>query len=205
MATNKVIYGFSQLSDDSFYALAQRVVESMTDNAHYPAPAPSLADVSAAVTEYGDALVLRGGGKETTAAKNEKRRVLQKLLGELALYVQANCQDNLTILLSSGFEARKVSAPVGMLLKPENFKVENGPNAGSMKLMVDKVFGADNYVFECAIAPATETTPWTSKISSGRSLMIEGLTSGVKYAFRVAAAGSHPTLVYSEIINRYTQ
>jgi hypothetical protein len=206
MTIVKVVTGFAKLRDDDLDTRAQRIVDNLTNNANYPNPTPALADITTALTAYRDALTqVKNGGKDKTALKNEKRKALEALLNALALYVQANCQNNLAILLSSGFESRKSNAPLGVLEKPENFKIQNGPNSGGIRLSVDKLNGATSYLFEYAPAPVNGTTQWIVRAGTARTFILEGLTSGQQYAFRVAGVGAHPTLVYSDVINKYVQ
>jgi hypothetical protein len=119
--------------------------------------------------------------------------------------VQFNCHNDLAILLSSGFEARKPNAPIGMLERPSNFTLENGPNPGCIKLSVNKVPGAIGYTFEYAAVPVSETTQWVTYGIRARTHIIEGLSSGQQYAFRVAGIGTDSTRVYSDVISRYAQ
>lgn len=206
MATVKVLTRFAKKRDDELGGFAHVIVERMTDNVNFPNPTPPLVDVSAAVAAYEIALANAGdGGKQKTAFKNEKRAILIDMLNSLALYVQANCKNDLSILLSSGFNARKEPSPVGMLPRPENFKIENGPIPGSMMLRVDRISGANGYLFEYAPFPVTDETRWVVNAVPGRSFMISGLTGGIKYSFRVAGMGAYPIKVYSDMLSRYAQ
>jgi hypothetical protein len=206
MATVKVISGFSKFRDDDLETKAQFIIDKMTNNAHYPNPVPNLSDVIHAKNEFTTALAEKEtGGKEKTALKNQKRKALEVILGQLALYVQLNCQNDLAILLSSGFDARKPNEKVGILGKPENFKAEDGPNAGTVKLTIKSIENADSYLFECTETPITAESVWIGKASSKANYIFEDLTSGKQYAFRVSGIGSDPTPVYSEVVLRYVQ
>jgi hypothetical protein len=206
MANVKIITGFARLRDDELDNRVQKIITSMTGNVNFATPAPPLSTVATALAEYQEALSQsKDGSKEKTAIKNQKRDALEKILNSLSLYVQANCQDNLAILLSSGYEARRPNTPIGILAKPQNFKVENGPNPGSLRLSVDKVIGADSYLFEYTTVPVNDATNWKVKAGTARTFTIEGLSSGQQYAFRIAGVSSDPTLVYSDIINRFAQ
>jgi hypothetical protein len=206
MAKLKVISGFSKLRDDDLDTKAQFIIDKMTNNPNYPAPIPDIAALTNAKNEYVVALTDKEtGGKEKTAIKNQKRTNLETILGQLALYVQQNCQNDLAILLSSGFDAAKPKEKIGLLEKPQNLKAEDGPNAGTIKLSVKSVKGADSYLFECTEAPVSNDSVWTAKPSSKANYIFEGLTSGKQYAFRVAGVGSDPTLVYSDVVLRYAQ
>lgn len=206
MSIVKVIVGFARLRDDELDTRAQSIVEKMTGNASYPNPVPALADVTAAMTAYKQALVqAQHGGKDKTAMKNAKRFELEALLGELGAYVQLSCKNDLAMLLSSGFDARRPGAPIGELERPSNFRVENGANPGSVRLGVNSIYGADSYMFEYAPMPLTEATIWIARGVKARTHTIHGLTSGKQYAFRVSGIGTDRELAYSDVITRYIQ
>jgi hypothetical protein len=202
----KVATNFSKMRQGVLAVRAHHIVESMTGNADYPDPVPSLDLVAAALADYNDALIQTlNGGKDRTAIKNEKRKVLEALLSKLALYVQANCKESLVILLSSGFTPhRHGSVDNSELDKPSKFKVEAGIVPGSIQLGMDKLERAVAYVFEYTSVPVNETTQWTIRITKGRNYLMLGLTSGKQYAFRAAGIGPRGTaLVYSDVITRY--
>jgi hypothetical protein len=92
---------------------------------------------------------------------------------------------------------------VGILPKPEKFKVENGPNSGSVKLSLDKIKGAKSYCFEYTPAPLTDSSVWLVRVVTARSHTIEGLVSGQQYAFRVSGIGADPTVVYSDVLTKF--
>ena len=206
MATLKVIVGFKSLRDDDVDTKASSIIKSMTGNVNYTTPAPTLAVVQTALTAYETALTAAANGNpEKTAIKDQKRKDLELLLKQLGTYVQLNCKNDLGILLSSGFDAAKTNAPVGILPKPENFKVENGPNSGTARLSMDKINGARSYCFEYATAPVSDGSAWVVKVGTSRSHTIDGLTSGLRYAFRVAGVGADPTVVYSDVLTKFVQ
>ena len=91
------------------------------------------------------------------------------------------------------------------MAKPENFKVENGPNPGSVKLSLDKISGANSYVYEYSTVPTSAASNWTVGVGTSTKFTIVGLTSGQQYAFRVAGIGADPTVMYSDVLNRYAQ
>ena len=206
MASLKVKVGFSKLRDDDLDTVSAAIIKNMTGNTNYPTPVPTLAVVQTALTGYDLALTAAAnGGLDKTAIKDQKRSDLEALLKQLGTYVQLNCKNDLVILLSSGFEAGKAATPVGMLTKPENFKVENGPNSGTVKLSLDKIKGANSYVYEYAAVPITATSNWTVGVGTSTKFSIVGLTSGQQYAFRVAGIGADLTIVYSDVLSRFAQ
>lgn len=204
MATLKVIVGFSALREDDVDTKAASIIKSMTGNANYPTPTPTLTVVQAALGAYETALAAAStGNPEKTAIKDQKRKDLEVLLKQLGTYVQLNCKNDLGILLSSGFDAAKPATPVGILPKPENFKVESGPNPGTVKISLDKIKGAKSYCFEYTAAPITDGSIWLVKVATLRTHIIDSLSSGKQYAFRVSGIGADPTVVYSDVINRF--
>src|SRR4051812_2313804 len=95
----------SFLSDDSDAELivdSGRIVAAMTGNASYPTPNPTLTEVGAARTAFITAVNQMDGSPTATAARDGARGALVGLLRQLALYVQGACQNDLTVLLSSG-------------------------------------------------------------------------------------------------------
>lgn len=205
MASVKVLTDFSKLRDGDLQVRALSIVLQMTDNANYPSPMPTLDEVNAAAIAFGDACAKTGSDREKTFIKKTKRQALESLLQALAWYVQCHCQNNMGILLSSGFSSRKTRTPVGTLDKPMYFKVEDGPNPGTIKLSIAKLAGAASYIFQYAAAPVDESTQWTTSTGTARTCTIEGLMGGQRYAFRVAGVGADRRKVYSDVIYRYSQ
>ena len=74
---------------------------------------------------------------------------------------------------------------------------------GSALVTCDRVDRALFYVFEYCEAPLTADSVWIQVAGSKRKMLIEGLTSGKQYCFRVAAARTHPSRVWSEVVRSY--
>lgn len=206
MAILKVLIGFSELRDDDLDTKAANIVKSMTGNTNYTTPVPTLAVVQTTLTAYETALTAaQNGTPDKTAFKDQKRRDLEAVLKQLGTYVQLNCKNDLSILLSSGFEANKPATRVGVLPKCENMKVENGPNSGTIKVSVDKMKGARSYRYETTPAPVTGQSVWNVNVGTASKFTIDGLISGQQYGFRVAGVGADPTIVYSDVITKFVQ
>jgi hypothetical protein len=206
MATVKIIISFNKLRDDDLDTKSQVILNSMAGNVNFTTPIPALADVIAARTAYVNALTAtKTGNKQQTALKNETRKTLEEQLRLLALYVQATCKNNEVIALSSGFDIQKSSKSVGVLAKPTNFKVQDGPAVGSCLLSSDKITGAKTYTFEYTPTPITAASTWVSRHGTAKNIVIDELESGKQYAFRMAGVSTDPTLVYSDVLMRYVQ
>ncbi len=206
MSTVKVIISFSRLRDDDIDTKSQAIIDSLTGNADFPNPIPTLAEITASRNAYVEALSANElGGKQATLRKNLARKDLEKQLGLLGLYVQANCNGSELIALGSGFEIQKSRTPIGILAKPSNFKVENGPLAASLYASVDKIEGAKSYLFEITKAPVTEDSIWQVESSTAKTFLFEDLVAGTQYAIKVAGVGSNPKKVFSDVLYRFAQ
>jgi len=198
----KLRTNFSRYTDSGVAEKTQRIIDSMNDNPNYPAPVPALTDVQSLVDSYNNALANLGRtGQQGTLIKNQLRDSLEELLRTLALYVQVQGGSNLAILQSSGYDLQKGrGGPIGILPKPSDFKVIPGPVPGSAKPSFEPIDGANTYLFQYADASVTDSTVWQSEYSGKSSHIIEGLTSGNRYAFRVCGIGTDPTRVFSDVI-----
>lgn len=201
----KIIVSYNKLRDDDLDTKSQVIINKMTDNKNFPEPSPKLEEVAKVRAAYVSALTAKqSGDKETTALKNETRTALEEQLSALAMYVQLNCKNNEVIALSSGFDLQKPRAPIGQLLAPTDFKVTNGAAPGTFVLNAKKVVGAKSYIFEYTAIPVTDASVWVAQSGSSKTITLEGLTSGQQYAFRMAAIGTDPSILYSDILMRFT-
>lgn len=206
MANSKVIRDFSssRYSDPELAVKANHVVSQMTNNPHFPQPSPALSDISQATTNYQAALdKAENGTKEDTVIKNNMRKALESLLKLETDYVQQVSAGDEAIILSSGFDVNKKPTVVGPLDKPTGFNISVGVNKGSVVASCDVVPHASFYEFELTEMPVTPNSIWLKKTSTKHKLLIDGLTSGKQYMFRVAAAGSDPSRNYSEEISSF--
>jgi hypothetical protein len=202
-----VITGFSKMRDAALSTRAYIIIEKMKGNPNFPMLSPIVADVSTALAEYRHACEqAQNGGKDKTVVKKTKRIALVGLLYRLGKYVQLHCKNDVAIVLSSGFDLRKPwTRRSRVLLPPANFKVINGPYPGSMKASVRRTPGVKSYVYEYATTPVTEQTRWTQIAVGARAYMLNGLSSGQQYAFRVTGVGYDPKPVYSDVVTRFVQ
>lgn len=197
-------FSTSKYSDEALVIKAQVIHDNMNGNTHYPSPDPVLEVLQTAITELKDAIVkAKNGSKDDTAEKNAKRQILVDLLHRLSYYVQVTSNGVEAIILSSGFDTNKQSGTVGVLPKPDNFKVVTGANKGSIELSCDTVDHASFYEFQYTKTPVVATNVWIMRTATKRKLLIEGLTSGQQYVFKMAAGGSDPNRIWSDEISSY--
>ena len=198
-----VVFGFKKLTDDGLSTKANHIVTCMNGNTNFPDATALVTAVSAATTEYDTSLAAaKNGGRLQTALKNKDRKALEKALKALGLHVQLNCKDDVTILLSSGFDARKDNHPTVAPGAPANFMVKAGKSSGSIVLSVNPYADAKVYVFQWASAPVTSQTTWETVLGK-HTITIRNLVPGKEYAFRAAIKGAAEELNFSEIVTHF--
>lgn len=168
---------------------ARQIVTALTGNANFPNPQPALAQMTAAINGLEGAALeaqeARQVAKTRTAAQNAKEEVLDQALMQLVLYVESVAGQNDELILSVGLDVRGPTAPADSA--PPALSATAGDHDGEIDLAWDTVRGARSYVVERSPDPPTDAS-WTHAAVSTRSrLTVEGLDSGTRYWFRVAA------------------
>jgi hypothetical protein len=198
MKKRRLRTGFGRYSDSDFLTFAKSVLVSMTDNANFPTPQPTLIVVGTAITDYETALAnAADGGKTETAIKNQQRAALDATLKQLASYVELVAGDDEAKLLSSGFELTKNPTPAGPLGAAQNFRVEAG-DKGQLKLVCEANRLARVYKMG---HKQVGDTAWTEVDSTSSRLLLTGLESGKEYVCRVLLVGTSPIRTYSEEVS----
>ena len=164
------------------------IVSSMTGNANFPTPSPDLALVTTAEGNlekaYQAALDKSLTAKAEQRTKNED---LNSLIRQLRDYVNGIANGDEDIVLSSGFEASKIPAPIGPMPQIVDVKAKGGDGDGSVFLRWKSVYGAKSYVVEMStdgISYAPILYP------SAASVLVSGLEIGKFYWFQISANGA---------------
>jgi len=201
MTNPKISTGFSKLSDSNLLLKGTYIHTSLTGNVNFTTPTPTLPELQVGIDNFDDSINNSvEGNKADTALKNQYRDELIELLNNAGLYVQLNGKNNENILLSSGFDLQKTKSSIGALPKAQNIKVMPGEGVGTVKVSFSSIVGADSYLYEYTAAPVTTDSVWVPVTSTKTNLIIENLTSGKQYAFKVAGVGSDPSQVFSDIL-----
>lgn len=138
-------------------------------------------------TEYNGALQLaQQKYTELQSAEADFDRDMTKLANE----VENLADGNVSIIQSAAMDVKAPKSPPQIPEQVLNLKVEEGDSAGTMKLSWKNVKGAKSYNIEIT-TDVNSPTSWAFKVSSTKSkIVINTLTSGMKYWFRVYAVGS---------------
>jgi hypothetical protein len=113
------------------------------------------------------------------------------LLRRLRHYVDENCGNDLSVLLSSGFQAAVTTRVRLPLANPSILNLGLG-NSTELVLKVTPIAHAKCYEVRMAVVGAGNTPgPWQSAglFTNSRSMTINGLTPGTTYMFQVRAVG----------------
>jgi len=187
MPSVRISLSFGKLPDGNLEAFASGVVQNMTGNTAFPTPLVSMADLTAGITAFHDALgATAQGGTQTTAYKNQMRASLLSLLRNEAYYVQTACGGDLATLLSSGFQNTSDNRARSPLSQPVILLLTN-PMSGQLGVKIGALPNAYGYEVRFK-SPVGE---WLSAgtFTSTRGVVINGLTAGIVYTVQVRAIG----------------
>lgn len=195
----KINLGFGHYTDANLLVLAQAILTTITGNAFFPTPTPTLVVLQTAITAYSDALTAaKDGGKIAISVKNARRQELTDLLIQLANYAMLTANGNDEMLSSTAFPLSKPRQPLPPLVKPEVVKMEDGVNSGDLLVAIATVLGARTYIYQYTQDPMTVASEWTSLNSTLTKIVFTGLEPGKKYWIRVIAYGNNEQEVFSD-------
>ncbi len=186
----KVAISFLLLDTDADLVVAsQRILTAMTGNVAYPAPNPSLAELTAARNTYIAAVNAAKDSRLAVTVRKQQRVVFAGLLRNLAHHVQVASGGNLPTLLSSGFPAQRGRQPVGRLPAPANPRLVRGAISGQLIARCRKLPQALGYEWRYALG--STPTAWVNlEAKFAVTETIDGLVPGTQYVAQVRALGT---------------
>jgi hypothetical protein len=162
---------------------AQGIVAAMTTNAAiFPAPAPPLATITAAIADLATAeTAALARTKGAAANRNDKKAALVQLLEQERTYVQtvsdANMENGTTTIQNAGMSVRK---PV--VHGPRVFAAKPGAVSGSVKLVAPSAARRASYEWEYSINGGQA---WVSlPVTLQAKTTLSGLAAGTTVMFR---------------------
>ncbi len=134
MRTSRLYTRFPDVDLSSFTG---GVIAGLTGNPDLPTPPEIPADLQTKKQAFDNAIIAAaGGGPLQTALKDAARAVLIAAVDKDASYVDINCNEDLAILLSAGFEAVSTNRSQQVLHAPVIVAALNGPQQGQIRLRV---------------------------------------------------------------------
>jgi cell pole-organizing protein PopZ len=166
-------------------SFATSVVTAMTGNPSFPTPAPTLAEVTAAITALQtaqSAAIARTKGAVT--ARNDKQTALVSLLQEMKAYIQktadADAENSAAVIQSAGVSVKKT--PVR---RPRVFSAEQGAISGTAKLVTASAGTRASYEWMYSVDGGKTWVSAPATLQAKTS--VTGLTPGATVQFRYLA------------------
>jgi hypothetical protein len=183
---NRVSYSFTKLSDAAIADFTDVIINGLTGNAGFPTLPVPLATLGTQKADYLVKLAAAAdGGKLATAEKNEARAVLEESLRQLAAYVQSLANNDLTLLLSSGFQPVSTNRAQSPLEKPVVLNIDN-QSSTKFTVRVQPVVNARAY--EAQYKNGGGWLP-AGVFTNSRRIEIGDLTPGTSYTVQIRAVG----------------
>lgn len=188
MASIRTVRSYNRLADGKLSAFAGATALGLTNNTDLPTPPVLATEITTLQTAFDDAIVKAvDGAKIDTVAKNAARADLITALDKNASYVDINCNDDLSVLLSSGYQAVSTNRAQTILNAPNIVSVDS-PQTGALKVRISADFNSKSYVGRIKAATGSEFGPSIS-FASSRKIVFDGLTAGVTYVMQLCAIG----------------
>jgi hypothetical protein len=175
---------------------ARQIVASLQDNRDFPSTQPTLAQVTTAIDEfdtaYAESQAARQDARAKTSAQNQKEEALDRIMSRLASFIESASGGDETKIKNAGMDTKSTrSSTSAGLAAPAALAASAGDHEGEIDLHWDKVDKARSYVIEKSADPPTAISWQHCAVSLKSRAIVEGLTSGTKYWFRVAAVGTN--------------
>lgn len=136
--------------------------------------------------------------------KQKTRETLEHQLSRLALYVMYVADENVTIILSSGYSLTK-NPSTQKIESPGNVMLHTGRNSREMKAKIQAVKGAKSYLFEITPGRAVQDSVLEDYSNSRCTFTFNKLTPGQLYSVRVAVLGTVLQKTYSGVFSQWAQ
>ena len=188
----RIAGGFGKQSPEQLVITAGAVISGLTSNPAFPAPTVDLNAVQAAADDLKAAAAAQvHGGTAATAEKNNKQEALIKILFKLKHYVEDHCENDLAVLLSSGFQAAAATRDRSPLANPSILSVDRG-NSDELMLKITPVARAKCYEIRSAVAGnANVAGAWQQAgLFTSSRITIANLVPTTTYVFQVRAIGA---------------
>jgi hypothetical protein len=178
---------YGRLPDLDVSAFAGGVIAGLTGNADLADPPVKATALTTLKKTFDDAIIAAAdGGTLATAQKDAARAALVTALNKDASYVDINCDEDMTILLSSGYQAVSTNRAQTVLNPPEVTRAEYG-QTGEIKLRVKG--DANRKAIQGRVkAVGGEFGPVVS-FKNSRAILFQGLQAGTTYVMQLCGLG----------------
>ncbi|MES2661092.1 MAG: hypothetical protein V4689_20890 [Verrucomicrobiota bacterium] len=203
----RVSLAFAGSADNTLITFARNVLALLYPQAtkfpDIPVPSPVM---TAGIEAFANAKAAQpSGGKAATADKKAKREELLVLMRKVAIYVQQASDNDLALLLSTGFEATSNNRAQTPLAKPAVTRIVAGMTG---QALVTLTADSNARGYEVRVAEVAEDgTPGAFRLpvfaTGSRNISVPDLTPGKLYAYQGRALGGSTT--YSDWSDQLVQ
>jgi hypothetical protein len=163
---------YTKLPDTELSKFVGGNIKGFTNNPDLDDPPVTPAQLTTLKKTFDDAIVAAsGGGTLATATKDAARAACVAALDKNASYVDINCDEDLTILLSSGYQSVSTNR-AQVVLNPPQIVAADYAQAGEIKLRVT----------------GGEFGPVVS-FKNSKNILFKGLTAGTTYVMQLCGLG----------------
>ena len=193
--------GLANLPVPDKIQFGRQIVQSMTGNPVFLNPEPDLAALTLCSNDlelaYNAAHMARQSAKAKTSLQEDCVVNIDRLISQLANYVENTTNGDRAQIESAGFSVRNQPSPIGELPAPEDLQAAPSEHAGTADVSWKPVRGARAYLIERA--PDAQALEWdVIGSSTKKEASLNSMVSGTKYWFRVAALGTAGQSAYSD-------
>src|SRR5437667_8791361 len=146
----KAVLDLRKLTAEVVLSTSTHIFTEIYNNPNYTppqAPAVDPATLKSANDSLAAAIAAAvDGGKKAIAQKKAQKEVVMKLLTQLAHYAEANCKDDVTIFLSSGFTAKSSTRTATPPVSESIRKIEHRPDSEHMLVCLIEDTGGCSHV-----------------------------------------------------------
>ena len=191
----KAIMNFRTLTADAVVTAAVNIAGTVYNNPKFAGASPQPVD-QPTLKAATDALVAANaaavdGGKKAVQEQKHLKEVVVKFLIQLAHWAEANCKEDMTTFLSSGFQAASATKPTAPPVTESIRKVILGAKSGELVVKLMRYPGAASYEVRWGQVSAGGGMPtaWTTlPLANVKTpATISGLTPGTTYLIQARA------------------
>jgi hypothetical protein len=203
----RVALNLGKALPEQILALGNTVLKGLTGNLNFPTPPVDLATFKTALDAYATYIVdAKDGGKKALALRDKQGAEVLRMIRALAMYVELNCKEDMTIFLTSGFEAKSTTrTPPRLPDQPTIVELEQGAT-GQFLAWVKAARYAKSYNVRVGVVGPGGATPtsWTTVTipHAQRPALLNDLTPGTTYAVQVQAYGTVGYTEWSDSVTR---
>jgi len=178
--------GLSGLNAEQVLSQLGNVIAALNGNVNFPTTKPSLAMLQTLFTDLSDALISAvDGGKSRTAFRNAVAKQVRKAFTTLAADINEQCNGDSIKAATSGMLLRASRVPASLLGPVVKLRVLALGN-GRVKLMWGGLKGRSSYIVYSSLDPISQPEWNLQGQTSKNRIILENLTPGVLYYFKVA-------------------